>query len=223
MQGSELRRAADKPHLQGTDFCNRIGYFKGRPYLYQVWFWNLEYSFGAVQELKEILIYPALGIAIILVFVLSALVNDPESWGIMVLLLGASFFAYLYWVDKPRRVVRCIELNFKEETVRVFRNQKEEITEAFPLHADLRFTEERHPGADYRAQVRQENAAKGIKTGQRLSKEERSQCLFGLFGATGAKKVLLVTRAVWGPGLDNTIYEVHRAIDYAIYLGAGGR
>lgn len=54
---------------------------------------------------------------------------------------------------------------------------------------------------------------------KRISNEEKSHCLFGMFGIDGAERVVLITRAEW-PNY-NSLSEVRLAVLWAKKLALG--
>ena len=77
-----------------------------------------------------------------------------------------------------------------------------------------------HPDADYERQERSQQDPQ-IRTDRRLSRAEKSHVLIGYFGARGADKVILFTRAEWPTR--HSLAEVQQAFLWTMEHIAGWR
>lgn len=118
-------------------------------------------------------------------------------------LLTIPGFAWLFIrTSLPWRHTRTIELDFGQDVLRVWRNEKVAIERQLSRLANV--TVEDHPDAAFERQARIERGDKFLQD------EEKMHCLVGWFGAEGAEQVILVTRAEWPDR--RSLFEVRQAI-----------
>ena len=106
-------------------------------------------------------------------------------------------------------VSRTIELDLGRDRLRVWKDGRPEVERQLSRLANL--TVEDDPNAES-ARVRRQQ-----KRDDKLKEVEKQHCLFGWFGARGAERVLLLTRAEW-PSLHSLI-EVQQAVIWAKGMG----
>ena len=192
-----------------SDFPNLAVYRRDEPQgpVYSIVFEHFEYPEGWKSTLR------GLGFLVVLfgfffggVFYLNDLVGP--IWALIWLM---TVTAYFFWARVPWTTARRIEVDTGSDRIRVM---KKDLVELERQLSGMSLTVEDHPDAEYKRQSRQE---RGVK---RLSYEEKQHCLVGWFGARGAERVILLSRAEWP--CRRSLLEVREAIFWAAE-GAGGR
>lgn len=118
----------------------------------------------------------------------------------------AVFLVVLNKAKMPWRIPRTVELDFGADAIRVLRDGRREMER--PLSRLANLTVEDHPEAAMERQARQE------KGDRKPTRKEQQHCLFGWFGAGGAERVMLLSRAEWPD--QRSLFEVRQAILWAI-------
>ena len=174
--------------------------------IYRVTFYNKEFVRGW-SAVPRGLFGLAAGLAFVpvMAFLTVTAENMGVSWvsgAAAGLLLYGILFANLW---RPAKSLRVIELDKGADKLRVLRSGRLELERQLSRMANL--TVDAHPEAEYKRAVRLE------KGNQTLSDEEKSHCLIGWFGAGGAEKVVLITRAEWP--CHHSLFEVRQAVLWA--------
>jgi hypothetical protein len=200
-------RRVDQP----GDFEKLAVWFADEPHgpVFRISFWHREWP----SELRKIVPYPAVALAIVLVFVTAGKMSSPGWWYVCLAAIAAGVIAVCYWSENAVKVSCDVELNVGANLFRIRKRTifGSDIEIERPLDRLAGLTIDEHPDAELARAIAQERREKGLSS-QGLSNAEKSHCLFGFFGARGAVKVLLLTRAEWPT--QHSLFEVQQAIEW---------
>lgn len=196
--------------IPGQDFANLEVFSEGeknKPPLITISFWNTEAPTGWQRFMAGLIGFS--GMAGFLGAFIYGIVGG-KSVGGTAMVIGAALCAGMiaygsFQVDRPRTVLRWIELDLAAGVLRVLRNKKVKFSHPLTLK---NLTIEHHPEAEI--EFRKLKGKQGLK--------QKQHCLFGWFGSAGANKQCLLCRFEW-PNQESLI-EVLKAILWSLEAGA---